>query len=327
MTNEILDWTPEWIVNWHQWKKAFEEATRVDEKIGLLRIGFFVSSDRGGYGEPDYKAGERICYYLRLANGHCDSSNMRGKGDGDFSPHNRVRTPHGEVFKLSELRLLVARAAFDTLAVNFFKSKVHEVRRDTYPDWAYALSEGNVLKELMRFFRIAPGRFTSRHTIINFPDKHYQGNTHNGELARQFLDDLICFAWEFRHFGRHESPEDQEYSRRLEKIKPHLVRIMTHTGRIWWLLRPNFPINDACMRVLNNSALTWVMGRHMPIYDSERDRTAATVEEAAADGCQTAQVLLLLRNRDCEHARLEEIRQAKWQAASLERRVEVLQGQ
>lgn len=313
-----MEWTPEWVSSWSDWRTAFEAAQSPDERIGLLKIGFDIPHLYDWCPQ-----GEHVSYYLGLADGHAHARLLRHPNDRTLEPHQGNRnTPFGSTDSLSDLRLMVARTAFDVLCTRFFKNKTDMVCSDSQPSWVDLIRKRSVLRDVLRFFRAAEGEFGGRWEVVNLPRVDwYDGNKHNAKVANDFMNDFIRWVWD-----THER-EEANFRRYLDRIKPYLAHVMCCTGRTWKLLRDETYADKACMRVLEKVALRCELRYdHRLMHHSERDqdRLAATVEEAAAFGSQSAQVLMLLRNREKEHARLKEIREAKERAAEAAEELEAL---
>ena len=271
----LLVGTRSTIGSWDAWRKRWDEAATLEERLGLLHVGF--STELGSLYD-------RLAFYLDVANGH--DSLMSGPF-GVMNFHER-RTygaggTNGGTFgwekSLAEILKTIAKKAFSEVSKRYF------VLGD-YPHGAFQkaewLTSAQIVDKLLWFVQAdEEGRV-----------RNLDRESHATMIARKFFFELCKLAFED---WREDSHKRQgclpQISKLLVPRRAELIPVLGEVGDVRWLLRPEVVdlLDEACISALSKLALN-----NKGIFPGERDRRApTTIPEAAYLGSPSAHVLLM----------------------------------
>lgn len=172
-----IDMNP--ISNYHAWLQAFIAPSDSDTKEGLLHKGFEKSLGKADYSEPEYTEADRIIFYLSIADGWEDGSNLLRGEEIKLYPQS---TP-----KMQAIRMSLAKKAISVLYQNSFKVWVDR-GDDRYVYYEKMVTSRELLPILMYFFSkeqkdktLAP-----RNGVHSYPT-----SSHLSEQLAKFLIMLI----------------------------------------------------------------------------------------------------------------------------------------
>ncbi|MBX4195693.1 hypothetical protein KW796_01905 [Candidatus Parcubacteria bacterium] len=271
---------------WTQWLEQWKATKTAEERHGLLHVGFDVRTKEGQYAE-------RIIFFLSIAEGH-DELYLH------FRTEEEIRFINSGFPKTnSEARKRVSRKAFDELCMHFFKKEIPDSKA-IFTAWKVQ-EISVVLEELLHFFRIKNGR------IYNLPLTLEKD--HNGEIAKEFLINLIKLGWNAPQYHEHIKPEEIE---RFEAARPTFVEMLCTLHRPDLLLTHDFchgmfrapdPIDGVSFAKLKEIVMSKEI--HVPYEDGPRP--PRSMAEAVACGSREAIVLQTLAIRASEFDRLRRI--------------------
>jgi hypothetical protein len=288
-----------WIKDWTHWKKLWSETTLAEFRHSLLHFGFDVAG--GG--------GDRICFYLELADG-CLGANPDGIGAWDwqstYSP--RIRTALGEFQHPSFLRAFLGRKAYEMLCLRYFKNTA-ENRFNVFPSWVPGLLAEPVVDKLLWFFRLKNGHH--RPNIANLGSELIK--EHHAEIARKFVVDFSKFAWihpglvgEF-HDGYY-GEKGEKLGGRLRTARPQCAELLFLLGEHSFLLSKDCKLEPEAVARLKS----FVMNEEL--HDSRsrgRSRKPETLADAVLSRIFGASLVLTLEAMNEERLRQEAVAAAE----------------
>lgn len=313
------------IGTWHEWCKKMLAATSFEEKFGLLHCGFDVSVHEAPY-MVSYTPLDRIKFYFGLADGWTNDRHFRDSGVlfPDELEYHCGYDGRGNVVKRrqSEQRQLLAKKAFDMLAMRFFKPWLEKraeamqyQRHESNYDQVFV--ESGLLSILMVFFRYAPDWLESWR-ISNLHNWNRE-ETPQEKIVVRFLLAMPEVLWKWKETTIQSYYKEAEAQRireqnaagrtTVEAGKVWIAQVLANLGRLD-LLEP-LPIepDDPCVRAIEQIAL---QSKFSSVYRLVlEDRPAASIEEAVLLGSKAAAFVLLLRTKWTERQRLEGIREAE----------------
>lgn len=270
-THPLLKGTRSTIGNWEMWKKRWDEAATLEERLGLLHVGLAMDW-------PDLAG--RIIFYLDVANGH--DSLMTGPF-GVLNLHDG-QDFHGGTFgrdvSFSGVLKSISRKALNELSKRYFVTN-KEYWRTTF-EQATWLTSGEVVDKLVWFVQ---------------PDKeghvsNFRRESHAALVARKFFLEFSKMAFgDWRMHSYKDFGALPQISKLLIPKRAQLIPALAETGDIRWLLHPEIvhTLDAECRVALRQLALN-IKGS----FPGESERRApTTINEAAYLGSPSAHVLIL----------------------------------
>jgi hypothetical protein len=311
----LLDLRPEAINDWAHWKSMWDELSfkSFEQRLGLLHVGFDVPAISGGsFASPEKRTNaevERLCFYLRLADGHYRGNFVfmtASEAEHCHRQHGDMPSPTQVV---ARLRAEISRKAFIVVVDKFFRN----TRRPSgTPSWFPLAVENRVFEMLLWFFRLDRYGHISNltsHSSGQIAPVHYQ-------RTREFVTELIRLGW-----GMGDSFDDLsvEAKLRLTVIRPRLIELMDGLGDLDSLLgRFRHLLDEECWSTLEALALRPRQIRIAPKgYENYETRKPTTLQEAFANGSEAARVLILLKTLRDEDERFEQLKKAARQLQRL----------
>lgn len=322
--------------NWKEWLDRWQSAVSLQEMLGLLHGGFDVTTEKSSWEEPAYNQLDRISFYLRLADGWIDSSRLRKPEDRglryDFRDKNAGSSSEKEPF---ELRMMVARKAFDMLCLHFFRQELppRPGDREYESYWSSLTANGNLLPLLMKFFRVEPSEIKEcsiENLCIGLRD-----GSHNQKHAMTFLKNLATFLWHWEKpdlsflFLRDEEKKTRERQAselegRIEEAKPWMIEVLVSLDEIDILSPIALSLDKKSLGKLREIALR--QNLECAFYPVEKDRKVRSIEEACYAGSKAAWFLKMREICLQEQTRLEEIQKAQQAKDAADRKLRHLAG-
>lgn len=297
-----------YIKDWTEWKELWESTKYAELRHSLLHFGFGVSCS---WAQDEI---ERVCMYLEIADRYGSSWEFQ---KGERTEFSRRTAFGGTVWHPEELRRILAEKAFHVLCQNFFKNTESFVYRA--PSWVQLATDPLVLEKLFWYFRL--DEYGRVHNLPNSDDDHHI------EIAREFAYSLCTFLWfcedivDGRYYG------DTVYSgvkRTPPGTRLNIITLLFGLRRLNVLLDEKYELDDSCMKRLEELALGYDL--FMPNIDSYGDklRKPTTIQEALLGKSKVAEILLILRAKQTEKKRLDEIRALNMQRRELDRQIQSL---
>lgn len=324
--------------NWHEWLSRWDAAVSMEEMLGLLHVGFAVSLGRREHGEKEYHCIDRLIFYFSIADGWEDHALLKPPGENhwNFPDYNSL---YERGLLPSQLRQKIARKAFDTLCLAFFKEVFSEDRYsgDDFKDgWKKTIVSERLFPVIQNFFMAKKGLYGNSVVIRNLSRWQWEGRSHNERLAARFLLALARSIWDWGepHEPYYSSDEQEEKFRkesaarrsRIDASKPWLVEVLSCLDKLDLLSKREWLIelDKPCLAKLKEIALRKeLLGARHHVVES---RLVATVDEALYAGSKAAMLLKEYEIVHAEHKRLTAIRDAERQRAKAERELEKLTG-
>jgi hypothetical protein len=212
MTNEVVQEVPvapkhpllsgptKMISSFAELRELWETVPVVEFRLGLLHVGFDVPHGQ------DEKAGDRIKFYLDVADGYSGLSNgplrdtpMRGMpAKRDFS----IVLYDSAVFKRArsteEVLRQIAFKAFHTVVQRFFKTAPREKAWSNKWENSHWLTYPGVIEKIIWFFRVSGGSFG----IENLSYSEDEDTKRIVNLAKNFMAELCRAACAHSSVGR-----------------------------------------------------------------------------------------------------------------------------
>lgn len=326
--------------NWTEWLVRWYAAVSMEEMLGLLHVGFGVPLDRHEFGEKVPNSINRLIFYFSIADGWEDHALLKPPGENhwNFPDYNSL---YERGLLPSQLRQKIARKAFDTLCLAFFK-EVLSVSDNIYSrerlkeDWKCAIVSERLFPVIQNFFRAEKERYGDNVVIRNL-SRHEEGRSHNERLAARFLLALarLIWDWEGPRESYYSSDEQKEKFRkesterrsRIDASKPWLVEVLSCLDKLDLLSKREWLIelDKPCLAKLKEIAL-WKELHSLNDPVVVKRRHVATVNEALYAGSKAALLLKEYEIVNAEHKRLTAILDAERQRAKAERELEKLTG-
>ncbi len=270
----LEEFAPKRFMEFEEWRKRWEVAEYLEEKLGLLH-GLISHSAH----LTDPWQAEMVRFLLRLADGYGSYTNFTTEMYG-------VRDVPQVVTSCQE----IARKAFQVLCLKFFRT---DERKNPAHFWWWALADQQLFEKLLWFTR-----FDKRETrpLHNF---HYRAgerdfdNDHLAPIFRGFLDDFAKNGgWNryllirpFRELLSSNDERDTAILDRLDAAKPHLVRILCGLGEYPFL--EGKELDNPCIRTLEEM---------LPGFNGETGRISRKdLNKAALANSPEARVVLVQR--------------------------------
>ena len=294
----LMAWQPSCIESMRQWFDEWERAKLAERKRELLFVGFEVET------ESTEMRINRIKHYLAVADDHTGSAWTFHVAPGDDEEHVK-RTAFGRK-KMHELRIIIAQKAFEMICLNFFKNKSQS--SDDRPSWTFLMSQEEVLKSVLYFFRLEKN---NPRNFVNLHLSSFEKSDHFTLIAVDFLRRFIISAWPANESDARVSAWwDADALDMFRRYYPKFVDILHGLGQSQLLFERHANIDKASLTRLKELALGRPMHR--------------TIEEAIFSGSQAARTFLLLEVIKKEGKRREEFQQAKRVADKANRKLEQL---
>ncbi len=298
------------ISGWVEFLRLWENTSQLTLLESLLHSGFDVEMDQGG------KYGERVGFYLTIANGWRDKDPVFNEGDWDIASSILMKREGKEV-KLHphEIRQVLAKKAYNVLCLEFFR-KVSLLREDD-PSWCYTsvweqlIFTEDFLPVLQEFFRPAGG---TRRPFPNLSPVDRRATNESHIVA--FLLNMARFAWQWggeceyplhNQSATERAQHNKAMRERVHAARPWLIEILSYLGELslletkGWLLKLDVP----CLAKLKYLALQseLVQGKH-PV---EKSRRVKTLDEACLAESEPAWLLVKYDLGQREVGRLDKI--------------------
>lgn len=300
----LLVGTRSTIGSWDAWRKRWDEASTLEERLGLLHVGF--STELGSLSD-------RIVFYLDVANGH--DSLMNGPF-GVMNFHERwtygAGGTNGGTFgwekSLSEILKIIAKKALSEVSKRYFV--LGEYPHSTFQE-AEWLNSATIVDKLVWFVQPdEEGRV-----------RNLDRDSHATMVARKFYFELCKLAFEdWTEYSYKSQGNLPAISKLLIPKRAQLIPVLGEVGDVRWLLRPEVVhlLDDECVAALTKLALN-----NKGSFPGERERRApTTVVEAAYLGSPSAHVLLMreivLKEKERLEKRADLIRQREEAEKALE---------
>lgn len=287
---------------WSEWEQMWNAAAYAEQLHGLLHVGFNVIT----YSNEHL---ERIRFYLAVASDHGNSDELRHPDE----PVHESSDPSGFGWpcRRRDLRMTVARKAFEVLCLNFFRGRDS---RGLDADQKSAIAHPKTLQSIISFF--LKGNSTS--TGLYLENRDGDSDSHFNVIIYTFLDRVID---EILRTSLVEEDIQSAVVKCHISMRSSCVELLYRMQKLDVLLEKKQALDDACMIKLQE--LT--MKKSMFFHRENAMRLPTNVEEAAAFGSKPAQILLILRLRQREVARLDEIYRLEEERAEADRKLKQLQ--
>jgi hypothetical protein len=345
------------IANWIEWLALAQAATTLEQKLGLLHVGFDVEMQQSWRLEKDMTATERalfrlgvaegelipiiyrVKFYLGVADGWTQASLLRDEGlfAGD-EPKYVILNPHGGYSERlqSQQRQVLARKAFDMLSARFFKPLIDVLERAERAErdeisWLYVQLLDLSLPLIQDFFRI-----DQKGCVRNLSKRWSDDRRPQSEnQVIDFLLKLPRLLWNWKEGGisNYDSAADQQKKRELNGAR----RAVVDSAKLWmievlaelkelkvlepWLL----DFDEPCLAKLTEIALRNELSRHDHLV--LETRKVATIDEACLLGSASGWLLKKHELMTAEAARLRSIKTAQLEMQEAAKRVAKLTGQ
>jgi len=328
------------IRTWPEWLKLAQAATTFEQKLGLLHVGFDVEVHANNkWALPgELTSTDRLKFYFGTADGWTDASHFRYEGllwseeetyhTGRDKNHNAVKRT------VSDQRQLLARKAFEMLARNYLRPMLHWLENTNHRDrdedvWTRRFVLDPAFLMLQEFFAIEKGGVRN----LSGP---YRDRTPSEELAVEFLLKLPKLLWswqedEINSYDNAETKAEKEHDNQVARqtvaaAKLWIIEVLAELQELD-LLKPWLidDFDETCLAKLKEIALRRELRQNF--HHVQKDRRAATIDEACFAGSEAA---WLLKKRDVmvrENDRLRDIRHAQRERDEADERVRKLTGQ
>jgi len=296
------------IPSWGAWLEHWNRPEACEaELLGLLHSGFTF------FGDYTRVFPANVCFYLEVADG--------SRNESFFSS----RQLYGGEDTRQKMLLRLSRKALKMLCQYFFRRANKE---SEMAPWEDLVVDPAVFEKLLWFFR--PMYFRHESNFPPYPSSFTKPNFED-ETLRTFLQDFFKFVLTFKSLpprgkwhSEKELARDAQAREMFIAAYPRILEIMDEMGSLD-LLSPKVPyqsesitLGAAGMAKLEELAMikNKRFGNEVERYES--------LEAAVFDGCQAASVLAILRIRQAEGERQEQIKEAERLRAEAEERLEAL---
>lgn len=277
--------------NWEDWVKSWNSSSNLKVLAGHLYCGFNVHATAE-------QQVNRVCFYFETANGHNSIQNFRKKIIQD------EEMIVSEI--LAEKLQNLSREALKMLHANIFKEYTATDLCYRHSYLGQLLLHNDVLDKIVQFFR-PTGIFINN---LYWPEKE-----HVVVKAEQFILKLIEMV--FLDETINDEREDE-----LQKWYPDFVWILNNLRKLDFFLGRKFSslgkkhpsISDALCEIAMNTERHYLNVKRKP----------KTLEEACYGGSDAAKILILLRIKEAEGKRLQEIYELERQKRETEEKLEEL---
>lgn len=298
------------IRDWEEWKRIWNTTTCAEKLLGLLHVGFDVPRSQG----ESHKGGDRVVFYLDLADGFAEAvNNFENKPKRAWQ--STLHTSFGDVMEGS-VRKHLARKAMAVLCKCYFGLKKPEGRMSSGPEWACHLFNEAVVEKTIWFFRPERG-FCSIRNIV-----HINNDQRLTETLEGFLREFCRLFFEFRSLDEdRERDTDKELQKKLRAMCHRLIPVMEKMKMTNLLLKHAHDIDQKSIDAL--TAIVMGMSLSFP-GESLAIRTPRSVEEACCGNrgisgvCQSAFVLNTLLTVQKGLKNLAEIQELEKKKLALE---------
>ncbi len=265
--------------DYESWLEAYNKASTIGEKIGLLHRGFPRRHDWA----------PAIQFYLSEAEGHSDLNPDYFLTDEEKKERFLRAQALG---KLGGERQRVAKKAFDVLVSEIFKDT--RGKMDATPSWQPLIEGEGALAAVLHFFRI-----DEDHRFVNLTHSVAE---HKREVVREFLFSLARYGWE--PSATRDQYESSWAKNLYVSFRPQFIEVLCGLGRLDYLqnrkdIEERSAIGELELEKLTELAMARELYFSGAIWHSSGSRhfKPETIEQAAYAGSQAAQVAILLRER------------------------------
>ncbi|MDP3957948.1 MAG: hypothetical protein Q8Q36_00610 [bacterium] len=263
--------------SWQEWKEQWERNRQSDIALeGLIRYGWNV---RTANKEEEI---ERALLYLDIADGHLSAAHFaKESGCAEKPVWTGLETLFGNVMGLSEIRLLLAKRAFEALSLKFFR-KEPSAPHYRKAQWLELIEDARVFEKIVWFLRSAERGTLGLLNLRNLPDSMPPEAPHS-DAFRAFVMDFVQKTW-----GR--------------KFDEARVEMLAALGKLELLLdEATFPLSHAGYLKLQKIAFGT---RYRFPNGGASYRAPQSLEEASLAGSEAARIALILGANRRERRRL-----------------------
>ena len=306
------------ISSWYEWLQLWQETVTIEGLLGLLHVGFTVPLKAPHYGDTrDYTRVDRIIFYLTVADGRLDVSELTKQDDIPIE-YEYGADKFGNTQRLGQsgLRKILAHKAFDMLAANFFGTElVFTDNREFNWPWTDEIMQKPLFPAIQMFFR------TERDCIDRLCVRNLtlrRECSHGEEKALAFLFNVSRFIWEWQEWDVCRfSSNDQDRMKRLNismratvnAAKPWVIEVLSCTGELERLRPKLLELDGRCVSKLKDIALRQELKDHR--HPVNKDRKVASLEEACFTGSEAAWLLKAHELMKGVHKKLSEIKRVE----------------
>jgi len=294
-----------YIANWTEWKLRWEKETQTELLQSLLYYGFEVKV------ETDEEEVDRVCFYLEMAD-RCFDYHAFETSDDCICYHLGKSRFGKNIESKKDLRQSVSQRAFQVLCQKLFKNT--EEGHHYIPSWLRLVVIPQIFSKLLWFFRLnEEGRISNLWRATGF----------NLETAEKFVREFSFFAWrysEINFYGR--LPDGAEET--FQEARVSMLEILFGLKKLDFLLEKERykTVDEECERKLEELSLSFKL-YYLPKYLCAEHKPK-TIEEACFAGSQAAEVLILLRKKKQEAARLEQLQEQKERRQDADKKIKEL---
>lgn len=313
--------------NWHAAVVCWNGTRYFQWKESILHGGFNLSLRKCDYQEPEYDQIDRLLFYLSAADGWNNHCLLERPGDKDIQ-YDLGLTTEGRTIRKSPsgLRQQLARKAFDMLCLNFFNLELKQYRDGHNTEWERIVFSEKFLPQLINFFRVEQEKYGDDFIIRNL--SHGSGQSHNEQLAIDFIFSMVKFVWEWKEpylCGCDRDKTGKYYKalrQRIDSAKPWLIEILNWLGKLHLLDELILKLDDPCLVKLREIA--WRSELDDIYHPVDKDRPVASLEEACYVGSAAAWLLKRHELMTRVHRRLEGVLMAQRAKKRLDERIKKL---